>query len=115
MILVTRLTGTAFAVNPDLLERVESTPDTVLTLIDGTKYLVSESVTEVIGLVRDYRSSIVAGARALREPVPAPEPPAPLELDESGRPGLHVVPDPHVVTPLRRTEHHVLAKTPEEV
>ena len=35
MILVTRLTGAAFAVNPDLLERVEATPDTVLTLIDA--------------------------------------------------------------------------------
>ncbi|TNM69395.1 flagellar protein FlbD [Streptomyces sp. NP160] len=90
MILVTRLTGAAFAVNPDLLERVEATPDTVLTLIDGTKYLVAESVVEVIDLVRDYRASVVASARTLREPVPA-APPAP-EPGSEARPDLHVVP-----------------------
>lgn len=93
MILVTRLTGAAFAVNPDLLERVEATPDTVLTLIDGTKYLVAESVLEVIELVRDYRASVVASARSLREPVPAaPEP------CSDGRPELHVVPGLRVVS-----------------
>ncbi|MGQ7297338.1 flagellar FlbD family protein [Quadrisphaera sp. KR29] len=95
MILVTRLTGAAFAVNPDLLERVEATPDTVLTLIDGTKYLVAESVGEVIELVRDYRASVVASARSLREPVsavPAPEP------CSEGRPELHVVPGLRVVS-----------------
>lgn len=84
MILVTRLTGAAFAVNPDLLERVEATPDTVLTLIDGTKYLVAESVTDVIELVRDYRASVVASARAHREGPPAPPVPQ--------TPELHVVP-----------------------
>lgn len=67
MILVTRLNGLPFAVNPDLLERVEASHDTVLTLIDGTKYLVAESVAEVCALVRDYRASIVASARDLGE------------------------------------------------
>ncbi|MBC3763758.1 flagellar FlbD family protein [Quadrisphaera oryzae] len=100
MILVTRLTGAAFAVNPDLLERVEATPDTVLTLIDGTKYLVAESVVEVIDLVRDYRASVVASARSLREPVPAalsaPEPCSEARGDL--RPDLHVVPALRVVS-----------------
>jgi len=68
VILVTRLNGSPFAVNPDLLERVEPTPDTVLTLIDGTKYLVRESVTEVIDLVRDFRASVVVAARATPQP-----------------------------------------------
>ena len=90
MILVTRLNGSPFAVNPDLLERVEPTPDTVLTLIDGTKYLVTESVTEVIALVRDFRASVVVAARAL--------PAEPLELVEDDapdeRPHLHVAPEP---------------------
>ncbi len=65
MILVTRLNGSPFAVNPDLLERVEPTPDTVLTLIDGTKYIVTESVTEIITLVREFRASVVVAARAV--------------------------------------------------
>ena len=47
MIVVTRLNGPRFAVDPDLLQRVESTPDTILTLIDGTKYIVAESMTEI--------------------------------------------------------------------
>jgi flagellar protein FlbD len=74
MILVTRLNGLPFAVNPDLLERVEASHDTVLTLIDGTKYLVAESVAEVIELVRDYRASIVASARVLAARGPRDEP-----------------------------------------
>lgn len=60
MIVVTRLTGPRFAVNPDLLQRVESTPDTILTLIDGTKYIVAESMEEVTALVVGYRARVVA-------------------------------------------------------
>ena len=65
MIVVTRLNGPPFAVNPDLLERVESTPDTILTLIDGTKYVVTEPVEEVVRRVREYRATIIATAHAL--------------------------------------------------
>jgi len=60
MIVVTRLNGPRFAVNPDLLQRVESTPDTILTLIDGTKYIVAESLEEVTDLVVEYRARVVA-------------------------------------------------------
>jgi flagellar protein FlbD len=65
VIIVTRLNGPPFAVNPDLLERVESTPDTILTLIDGTKYVVTEPVEEVVRLVRDFRASVIATAHRL--------------------------------------------------
>lgn len=65
MIVVTRLNGPRFAVNPDLLQRVESTPDTILTLIDGTKYIVAESMEEVTELVVDYRARVVAATLAL--------------------------------------------------
>ncbi|SDQ19944.1 flagellar FlbD family protein [Quadrisphaera sp. DSM 44207] len=65
MIIVTRLNGPPFAVNPDLLERVESTPDTILTLIDGTKYVVTEPVEEVVRLVREFRAAVIATAHRL--------------------------------------------------
>jgi flagellar protein FlbD len=65
MITLTRLTGAQFALNPDLVERVDCTPDTVITLVDGTKYLVSESLQEVTDLVLEYRARIVAGASAI--------------------------------------------------
>ena len=65
MITLTRLTGAQFALNPDLVERVDCTPDTVITLVDGTKYLVSETLQEVTDLVLEYRARVVAGASAL--------------------------------------------------
>jgi flagellar protein FlbD len=65
MIVVTRLNGPRFAVNPDLLQRVESTPDTILTLIDGTKYIIAESMEEVTELVVEYRARVVATTMAL--------------------------------------------------
>jgi len=39
MIVLTRLNGPSFALNPDLIERIESTPDTVITLVDGAQYV----------------------------------------------------------------------------
>ena len=60
MIRVTRLNGERFALNPDLIERVEGHPDTVAFLVDGTKYIVRESVDEVLLEIREYRASILA-------------------------------------------------------
>jgi flagellar protein FlbD len=65
MITLTRLNGPAFALNCDLIERAEETPDTVLTLVDGTKYVITESVNDVIDRIRDYRASVVALAQHL--------------------------------------------------
>jgi flagellar protein FlbD len=62
VILVTRLNGPVFALNPDLIERADCTPDTVITLVDGTKYVISESLAELIELIRQYRASVIAQA-----------------------------------------------------
>lgn len=62
MIILTRLNGQRFAVNPDLLERVESTPDTIVTLVDGTKYLVTEDIEAISALVVEHRAAVVARA-----------------------------------------------------
>ena len=64
MISLTRLTGAPFALNPDLVERVDCTPDTVITLVDGTKYLVSESRAAGVDTVEDFRARIIATASA---------------------------------------------------
>jgi flagellar protein FlbD len=65
MIIVTRLHGSSMAVNCDLIERVEATPDTVVTLVDGSRYVVRESVGEIVDKVRAFRASVVllAGPR----------------------------------------------------
>jgi flagellar protein FlbD len=62
VIRVTRLNGERFALNPDLVERVEGHPDTVVFLVDGTRYIVSESVEDVLVEIREYRASILATA-----------------------------------------------------
>ena len=60
MIRVTRLNGEQFALNADLIERVEAHPDTVAFLVDGTKYVVKETVDEVLLEIREYRAGILA-------------------------------------------------------
>ncbi len=60
MIEVTRLNGTKILINPHLLEMVEETPDTVLTLTTGKKFIVKESRQEVKNLVKSFRREIFA-------------------------------------------------------
>jgi len=67
MITLTRLSGSMFALNSDLIERVDSTPDSVVTLVDGTKYVVRESLAEIVAAVRDYRGQVVATGARLTE------------------------------------------------
>lgn len=43
MIEVTRLNGTIFFINPDLIMTIEPTPDTVITLTTGEKYVVTDA------------------------------------------------------------------------
>nr|WP_328698683.1 flagellar FlbD family protein [Cellulomonas citrea] len=62
---MTRLNGGQFGVNPDLIQRVDSAPDTILTLIDGTKFIVEESMAEVIERINEYRAGVLARARQL--------------------------------------------------
>ena len=60
MIEVTKLNGQRILVNPDLLEIVEETPDTVVTLTTGKKIIVKESRQEIKNLVKSYRKDIFA-------------------------------------------------------
>ena len=70
MIILTRLNGERFALNPDLLERVDSTPDTVLTLLGGTKYVVGESMDVVIDRVREFRAGVISASHVPLSLVP---------------------------------------------
>jgi len=60
VIMLTRLSGTMFVLNSDLIERIDATPDTVITLTDGTKYVVADSMAQVVSAIRGFRSEIVA-------------------------------------------------------
>ena len=78
MILLSRLNGSEIGINADLIERVESTPDTVLTMIDGTKFVVAEDAREVVSRIIDFRARIIATADSYAGH--QTERPAPLQL-----------------------------------
>jgi flagellar protein FlbD len=71
MIILTRLNGDQFAVNCDLVERVDAHPSTVLTLVDGTKYIVAETLAEVVDRVRDFRSGVLVRSAEMTHRPPA--------------------------------------------
>ncbi|MDO5127816.1 MAG: flagellar FlbD family protein [Eubacteriales bacterium] len=60
MIEVTRLKGSKMTINAELIELVEETPDTVITLTNGKKYVVNETCSEIIDLVICYKRKIFA-------------------------------------------------------
>ena len=60
MIEITKLNGTRLLINPDLIEIIESTPDTVISLTTGRKIIVKESRQEINNLVKSYRKEISA-------------------------------------------------------
>ena len=58
MIEVTRFQGSKVVINAELIESVEETPDTVITLTSGKKMVVEETVDQVVSLVVDYKRKI---------------------------------------------------------
>lgn len=55
MINVTKLNGSRLVINADLIEFVESTPDTLLTLTTGRKVMVKEDMETVVQKIVEYR------------------------------------------------------------
>jgi len=60
MILLRRLNNALLGLNADLIERIDTTPDTVITLIDGKKYIVAERPEEVVERIIAFRASVLA-------------------------------------------------------
>lgn len=58
MITITRLNGKTFTLNAIYIEQVEAFPDTTITLTNGKKFVVQESVQEVIDLITDFYRQI---------------------------------------------------------
>ncbi len=58
MIKVTRINGKEFFINPHQIENIESTPDTIITLLSGQKYIVKESIDNIVKDVIEYRHKI---------------------------------------------------------
>jgi flagellar protein FlbD len=60
MIRLTRINHVPMERNSDLIEHVEITPDTVIAMTSGQKYMVLESADEVIKRVIDFRRTIAS-------------------------------------------------------
>lgn len=65
MIKVTRLNGKDYYINFDLIETIEETPNTVITLRDGKKYIVSESPEEIIKRIADFKRKLFTNENLL--------------------------------------------------
>lgn len=68
LIRLTRLgpRNTEIMVNPDLIEIVETTPDTVVTLTTGNKFLVQETAAEICDRIIDFRAEVLRRAAVER-------------------------------------------------
>lgn len=60
MILLRRLNNAVIGLNADLIERIDATPDTVITLVDGKKYVVAETPEEVVERIIEFRANVLA-------------------------------------------------------
>ncbi len=78
MITLNRLNRTVIALNPDLIERIEETPDTVVSLIDGKKVLVVEGIDEIVSKIVDFRALIAAQSNL-------------IDISRLAQPDLHLV------------------------
>ena len=84
MIFLSRLDGQQIVVNSDLIERIEARPNTVITLVDATTYVVAESPQEVVTRVRMFKASVLVACSS-------------LETSGQQRAALRLLPAPTVI------------------
>jgi len=58
MILITKFDGRQVMLNPEQIQTIESTPDTIITLTTGTQLVVKDKVDELVNAFRNYKRSI---------------------------------------------------------
>jgi len=65
MIKLQKLNGADVVVNADLIESIEAAPDTVVNLATGNRFLVKNTVEEVVGLVVEYKRKIYSDKKVV--------------------------------------------------
>jgi flagellar protein FlbD len=99
MIELTRLNGTPIVLNSDLIKTAEASPDTMLTLINGEKLIVSEDCAEVTERVIAYRARLLAAvARRLSNHGELQRVVSIASLDVAGQSNTAPVPRLHPLT-----------------
>lgn len=61
MINITRINDTELMINAEIIQAVEATPDTVITLTTGARYIVKEDCEEIRRRVIEYKHNILTG------------------------------------------------------
>ncbi len=87
MIAVTCRNGEHFSVDPDDIERVETDPDTVIHLVDGTKYVVAETFDHLLRTIQAHRAVAVVAQQHLTDSLPPEPPPFRVERRRFSRDG----------------------------
>ena len=88
MIAVTCRNGEHFSVDPLSIERVETDPDTVIHLVDGTKYVVAESFDLLLTTIQAHRAVAVVAHKHLTDRLPPEPPPFRVERRQFSRDGV---------------------------
>jgi flagellar protein FlbD len=65
MIKLKKLNGFEITVNAELIESVEATPDTVINLATGNRFIVLDSVDEVVARVVEYKKKVYSERKAI--------------------------------------------------
>lgn len=63
MIKLKKLNGSEFVLNCELIETLESTPDTIITTTTGKKFIVLETIEQIVEKVVQYRSKIFIASK----------------------------------------------------
>jgi flagellar protein FlbD len=82
MIRITRLNHTPLILNSDLIEHIEMTPDTVIALTSGQKYMVLETTEEIIERVVSFRQSLLRNQPAHSTFISSANPAASIAMGE---------------------------------
>lgn len=61
MIILTKLNSSKFILNCDLIESIEETPDTVITLTSGKITIVAERAEQIVEKIMEYKRSLYSG------------------------------------------------------
>ena len=67
VIKLNRLNGFEIIINPELIEWIESNPDTTITLATGSKIVVKNSVQEVMDKIMEYRKALALAGKSPAE------------------------------------------------
>ncbi|MEI7542206.1 MAG: flagellar FlbD family protein [bacterium] len=58
MIFITKLNSQKIVVNAELIEFIEETPETMITMTTGKKFVVKEKIDEIVALVKKYKKEL---------------------------------------------------------